>query len=369
MKITNVTTTMIRNPDGFVFQDATVPQVKRGTRGTTGLWVHIQTDEGIEGLGIGTGQISVRAVIESNLKDILIGQDPFNIEKIWNEMFWRVRGYGRKGIAFHAISAIDIGLWDLKAKALGLPLYRLLNPCFDRVPVYGSGGWTNYTEEELVSEQVAFVERGFPAIKMKVVKDLGQSEKEDIQRLSAVRGVVGDDIEIYVDANNGYSVKQAIRMAREFEDYNVSWFEEPVIADDIDGLASVARAIDIPVASGEHEYTKFGFKELISRNGADIIQPDVCRVGGVTEWMKVAAMAHAFNLPVAPHAVQLVHLHCTMAVPNLKVVEYLGFAEENDRFFYTEFPEPQDGWWAPDPDKLGLGLSLDPSVIAEHAIN
>ena len=148
----------------------------------------------------------------------------------------------------------------------------------------------------------------------------------------------------------------------------MKWFEEPVLADDIEGLAAIARAIDIPVATGEHEYTKYGFKELIARGAADIVQPDIGRVGGVTEWMKVAAMAHAFNLPVAPHAVQLVHLHCAIATPNLKVVEYLGSAERNDMFFYTDFPKPVDGMWAPYPDRPGLGLELDPAIVKNHRV-
>jgi L-alanine-DL-glutamate epimerase-like enolase superfamily enzyme len=368
MKITDVTTTMLRNPEGFVIQDATIPPPRPGARGAQGLWVHLKTDEGVEGLGVGTGQDAIRSVVERNLKDLLIGQDPFEIEKLWNDMFWRVRGYGRKGVAFQAISAVDIGLWDLKAKALGVPLFRLLNPYTDRVPVYGSGGWTNFDEQELIAEQMGYVERGFPRIKMKVARDFGRAERDDVARLAAVRRAVGDEVEIYVDANNGYYAKQAIRMSMRFEDFDVGWFEEPVIADDVEGLRAVSQATTIPVATGEHEYTKFGFKELIARGGADIVQPDVGRVGGVTEWMKVAALAHAFNLPVAPHAVQLVHLHCAMATPNLKVVEYLGVAERNDRFFYTEFPEPVDGWWAPYPDRPGLGLELNPAVVKQHAV-
>jgi len=148
----------------------------------------------------------------------------------------------------------------------------------------------------------------------------------------------------------------------------VGWFEEPVLADDIAGLAAIARAIDIPVATGEHEYTKYGFKELISQGGADIVQPDVGRVGGVTEWLKVAHLAHAFNLPVAPHAVQLVHLHLACCTPNLKVVEYLGVSEEADRVWYTEFPEPRDGYWSPYPDRPGLGLELSPTAISKYAV-
>ncbi len=307
-------------------------------------------------------------MVESGLSGLLIGQDPFNIEKLWNDMFWQVRGYGRKGVAFCALSAVDIGLWDLKAKALGLPLYRLLGPYTDSVPVYGSGGWTNFSEEELVAEMTAYVDSGIPRVKMKVGKDFGKSEREDIQRLAAVRKAVGDDVAIYIDANNGYYPKQAIYMAREFEQFQVGWFEEPVLADDIQGLAEISHAINIPVATGEHEYTKYGFRELIAAGGADLVQPDVGRVGGVTEWMKVAHMAHGFNLPVAPHAVQLVHLHVACATPNLKVVEYMNTALEVDRIWYTEIPDQKDGMWSPFPDKLGLGLELDPEAVERYAM-
>lgn len=369
MKITDVSTTMLHDPQGFVIQDATIPPPRRGARGRNALFVHIKTDDSkVEGLGIGTGLRAIQAVVEDNLTDLLIGQDPFNTEKLWNDMFWHVRGFGRKGIAFQAISAIDIGLWDLKAKALGLPLYRLLGPYRDSVPVYGSGGWTNFSQTELIKEQMAYVDRGFPRIKMKVARDFGQAERDDIARLKAVRKAAGDDVEVFVDANNGYYAKQAIRMSKAFEDYQVGWFEEPVIADDIDGLAAVSQATTIPVATGEHEYTKFGFKELIERGGADIVQPDIGRVGGVTEWMKVAHLAHAFNLPVAPHAVQLVHLHTACATPNLKVVEYLGVSEQSDKVWYTEFPEPQEGMWSPYPDRPGLGLELNPASVKKFRV-
>ena len=369
MKITDVTTTLLFDPDGFVFQDSTIPPPPPGAKGRSSLFVHIKTDAGFEGLGTAAGLRATRVVIEDNLKDLLVGQNPFNIEKIWNDMFWNVRGFGRKGIAFQAISAVDIALWDLKAKALDLPLYQLLGPYTDSVPIYGSGGWTNYSEEELVEEQMSYVNRGIPRVKMKVGKDFGQSEREDLQRIEAVRAAVGDDVEIYVDANNGYYAKQAIRMAAEFEQYGIAWFEEPVLADDIAGLAAVASSTTIPVATGEHEYTKFGFKELIVAGGADIVQPDIGRVGGVTEWMKVAHLAHAFNLPVAPHAFQLIHLHTACATPNLKVVEYLGGAESTDRLWYTEFPEPKDGMWSPYPDRPGLGLELDPDVVKNNSID
>jgi L-alanine-DL-glutamate epimerase-like enolase superfamily enzyme len=363
MRITDVTTTQLFAPDLLGFQDATIRH--RG-KGRGALFVHIQTDEDIEGLGVGTPES--RAVIERSLKPLLVDQDPLCHEKLWDDMFWRVRGFGRKGIAFNAISAVDIALWDLKAKAFGVPLYRLLGPYTDTVPIYGSGGWTHFTEAELIAEQMGYVERGIPRVKMKLAKDFGQAEEEDLLRLAAVRKAVGDGVEIFVDANNGYYAKQAIAMGRRFVDYNVRWFEEPVLADDIQGLAAIAKAIEIPVATGENEYTKYGFKDLISQGGADIVQPDVGRVGGVTEWMKVAHLAHAFNLPVAPHAVQLVHMHLACATPNLRVVEYLGFSEEADKIWYTEFPEPKDGMWSPYPDRPGLGLELDPAAVKKYAV-
>jgi L-alanine-DL-glutamate epimerase-like enolase superfamily enzyme len=361
--ITDVSTTLLRHPGLPGIQDATIrhPETGRGS-----LFVHIKTDAGIEGLAPGTPM--AREVVERVLKPALIGQDPLCIEQLWDDMFWRVRGYGRKGVAFCAISAVDIALWDLKAKLFGVPLYRLLGPFTDRVPIYGSGGWTSFTQEELVREQLGYVERGIPRVKMKVAKDFGRSEREDVLRLEAVRKAVGDDVEIYVDANNGYYAKQAIGMARHLADYDVKWFEEPVLADDIAGLAAIARAIDIPVATGEHEYTRYGFKELIAQGGADIVQPDVGRVGGVTEWMKVAHLAQAFNLPVAPHAVQVVHLHLACCIPNLRVVEYLGTVEETDRLWYTEFPEPRDGYWSPFADRPGLGLELGPDAVRRYAV-
>jgi D-galactarolactone cycloisomerase len=363
VKITDVTTTLLRIPGLPGIQDATIRHRESG-RG--GLFVHLKTDAGLEGFAPGIG--TTRGVIHDVLKPLLVGQDPLAHERLWDDMFWRVRGFGRKGVAFSAISSLDIALWDLKAKSFGVPLYRLLGPYTDTVPIYGSGGWTSFTEDELVREQVGYVERGIPRVKMKVAKDFGRAEAEDLRRLAAVRKAVGDEVEIFVDANNGFYAKQAIGFARRMADYDVHWFEEPVLADDIAGLAAIARAIDIPVATGEHEYTKYGFKSLLEAGGADIVQPDVGRVGGVTEWLKVAHLAHAFNLPVAPHAVQLVHLHLACATPNLKVVEYLGVSEETDKIFYTEFPEPKNGLWSPYPDRPGLGLELNPHTVERYAV-
>jgi L-alanine-DL-glutamate epimerase-like enolase superfamily enzyme len=359
MRITDVTTTVLHTPDTLPFHDSTMRQV--GTS-WSGIFVHIKTDEGHEGLGVGVTP-GTRDLIEQVFKPLLVGQDPLNHEKLWEELFWAVRGYGRKGMAFTALSAVDIGLWDLKGKIFDAPLYKLIGHYTDTVPIYGSGGWTHFTVDELVREQAGFVEQGIPRVKLKVGKDFGKAEREDVERLAAVRKALGDDVEIYIDANNGYYARQAIVMARRFEQYNVAWFEEPVLADDIAGLAEVARANVIPVATGEHEYTKYGFKDLIAAGGADIVQPDVCRVGGITEWLKVAHLAHAFNLPVAPHAIAPVHLHLACCTPNLRVVEVLGVEDDVYRRWFTELPAQKNGMWSPFPDKPGLGLELNPKAV------
>ena len=368
MKIADVTTTELFYPHTRPVQNGTEPPPGPAAAGRGQIFVHVKTDEGLEGLGVGQASPGVRQVIDSALRGVLIDRDPMDIERLWSDMFWKVRGYGRKGVAICALSAVDIGLWDLKAKALGLPLYKLLGPFADSVPIYGSGGWTNLTSEEVVAEMVGYVEQGIKRVKMKVGKDFGSSEREDIKRVAAVRQAVGNDVALYVDANNAYYAKQAIYMAREFEQYQVGWLEEPVLADDIPGLAEVKRAVSMPLATGENEYTLYGFRDLIAGGGADIVQPDVARVGGVTEWMKVAHLAQAFNLPVASHLVQPVHLHLACAIPNLKAVEYAGSVLEADRAWYTELPEPSDGMWSPFPDKPGLGLELDPYAVERWAV-
>ena len=241
MKITDVKTTLLHIPSLGGIMDATI---RYPAKGATACFVHIVTDTGLEGLSPAGGGRAAQTLIEGTFKERLVGENPLHIEKLWDDLFWCIRGVGRKGLAFCALSAVDIALWDLKAKHFNVPLYQLLGPYTESVPVYGSGGWTHFDLDELVAEQTRYVDRGFKAVKMKVGKDFGKSEREDIERLAAVRDAVGDDIEIYVDANNGYYAKQAIYMGKAFEEYRVGWFEEPVLADDIDGLAAVAKAIN-----------------------------------------------------------------------------------------------------------------------------
>ena len=365
MKIVDVTTTRLFYPHTRPTQNSTSP-APVGGRGQ--LFVHIKTDEGVEGLGVGTSAPGVDRIVENGFGDLLIGRDPLDTERLWQDMFWRGRQFGSSGIAAYALSAVDIGLWDLKAKAVGLPLFRLLGEYTDAAPLYGSGGWVNVTGDDLLADVAAFLDQGIRRVKIRVARDRGSFEREDIERVAMARRAIGDDAALYVDANNGYYPKQAIYMAKEFEQYDIGWLEEPVLAQDVGGLAQVRNAIDVPLATGEQEYSKIGFRELIAAGAVDIVQPDVATVGGITEWLKVAHMAEAFNIPVAPHLVQLVHVHLACATPNLKVVEYMSVAEEADREWYTEIPQHRDGMLSPFPDKPGLGLELDPYAVEKWTV-
>jgi len=332
-------------------------------------FTEILTDEGITGIipyGMSPDMLAL-------LKPTVIGEDPMKIQRIWNRMYWRCFNQGRKGAAIIAMSQIDIGLWDIIGKKLKTPVYRLLGGFRDRVPGYGSGGVLSLSKEQLVKEQMSWVEEGFKAVKMKVGR---RDSREDIERVKAVREAIGNDIDLMVDANNGWSVNTAIRMAKRLERFDVRWLEEPVVAEDYDGYARVAAATEIPIAGGESEFTKFGFKELFLRRCIDICQADIGKVGGITEYIKVAAMAEAFNISMCPHGLGLVSAHCVAATPNGMLVEFFDgnrypnttirkFQEETGRRFMPHSIHPVKGW-VDLPKVPGLGLDPDLEAIEEY---
>jgi D-arabinonate dehydratase len=343
------------------------------------LLVEIFTDEEITGLGFLTGLgvasgseiIVINEIIEKGLKPMVLGKDPFTIEQLWQTMYQGTTRYGRKGAAVRAISGVDMALWDIVGKKAGTPVYKLLGGYADKTKVYASGGF--YTQRndisELVDEMRGYIDRGFRAVKMKVGRDI----RQDVVRVEAVRKAIGDDIDLLVDANEAWDLGNAIRFVRAIEPYQIFWLEEPLMPDDIDGYAQLTAQSTVPIAAGENEYTKYGFKELISRKAVHVVQPDVTRVGGVSEWMKVAAMARAWNMPCVTHAVQEVHISLVTAVSNAPIMEYFAPEHYLQTFLTDLFVEPAcvhqvvDGFVRA-PEAPGLGLKCDPELVERFRV-
>jgi D-galactarolactone cycloisomerase len=266
--------------------------------------VEIETADGTVGWGECYGPAAVaKAYIESQFAPRIVGRDAFDVEVIWEDLYNRIKDYGGKGMAASALSGIDIALWDIIGKATGKPVHKLIGGAHrTEVTAYATGLYfidMNRLVEEAVEEAQGYVEEGFSAVKMKI--GLGDP-KLDIRRVAAVRKAIGDDVRLMVDANHCLTVPQAIRLGRELEQLNVEWFEEPISPEDIDGYVEVTRALDIAVAGGENEMTRWGFRDLVVRKAMDIVQPDVCAAGGISECRKIATLALAHGVECVPHA-------------------------------------------------------------------
>ena len=337
---------------------------------TAGLDViKVETDEGITGLGL-SGAVQeaedIGRSILAHLKQYVIGQDPFDTERVWDDM-WQPKLIGRRGITTRVISGIDIALWDIKGKFANVPVYKMLGGFADKVPVYIAGGY--YEEgkglEELAAEMEESVSMGARAIKMKIG---GAPINEDVERVRVVREAVGPDIKVMVDANCAYRYYEAIEIARKMEKYDIFWFEEPVNPDDYKGHKLVSEATTIPIATGENEYTRYGFRDLIENRCLAIVQPDALIMGGITEFMKVAAMAQAHDLPIAPHGNQDVHIHLASAIPNGLILEY--YRGSTDPMWGRTFKEGlrvEDEFVWP-PDRPGMGIELNEEALAPHRV-
>jgi D-arabinonate dehydratase len=327
--------------------------------------VIIETDEGVTGIGLSGGiqdAPEVGVAMVNHFKQVLLGRDPLDHERHWYEM-WRPKLVGRRGITTRIISGIDIALWDVKGKVAGLPAYKLLGGYTNRVDTYIAGGY--YEEgkglKELALEMERNMELGARAVKMKVG---GAPINEDIERVRVVRDTVGPDVKVMVDANNAYRHYEAIEFARKAEKYDLFWFEEPVEPDDYAGQAAITHATTIPIAAGENEYTRYGFRDMINVRAADILQPDALILGGITEFMKVAALAQANDLDIAPHGNQEVHIHLVAAIPNGLILEY--YRDSVDPMhgkIYKDTLTIKDGYVYA-PDRPGLGIDLNRDALA-----
>lgn len=308
--------------------------------------------------------------ILSVLKDLVIGEDPFDVERIWNKMFYNTLLPGRRGTIIRAISCIDIALWDIIGKAVNKPVYKLLGGYRDKVPAYASGGYyrERKTPQDLGDEMANYVEKGFKAVKMKVGR---LSLKEEVERVRCVRESIGDDVVLMLDANNAYpDAKTALKAGRRFEEFDIEWFEEPVMPDNINASVEIAAGLETHIATGEVEGTRWGFRDLIEKKAADILQPDVTVIGGITEWMKVAHMACGWDIPLAPHYFWDIHAHLVAATSNSLTVEY--FLRESDIVNFDDVLiepiKPINGFLEV-PQKPGLGIELNDEAIRRFEIN
>jgi D-galactarolactone cycloisomerase len=268
------------------------------------LVVEVHTDEGITGWGDCYGPAAVcKAIVDTLLKPSVVGKDPFDVEVIWEALYNKVKDYGLTGMTISGISGVDIALWDIIGKACKQPIHKLIGGSFrPRVEAYATGLYFKNMDrlnEEAAEEARGYAEQGFRSIKMKI--GLG-SLKKDLDRVAAVRDAIGPEIRLMVDANHCFNVPQAINIGRELEQLDVYWFEEPISPEDREGYVEVSRRLDMAVAGGENEFTKFGFRDIIDQRAMDIVQPDVCAAGGITECKKIAALAQAARLQCIPHA-------------------------------------------------------------------
>jgi L-alanine-DL-glutamate epimerase-like enolase superfamily enzyme len=335
--------------------------------------VHIHTTAGLTGIGWGGGTLAGRpgeitSALVEHYKPALIGEDPFRYRRLWESM-WQPKIVGRRGISTQVLSGIDIALWDLMGKALNTPVYKLLGGYATRIPAYIAGGY--YEEgkglKELAQEMETNLELGAKAIKMKIG---GVPINDDVERVRVVRETIGPQIKLLVDANNAYTAYQAIDIARKIERYDVFWFEEPVAPDDYRGHAQVARATSIPVATGENEYTRYGFRDLIAHEAAAILNADAQVLGGITEFMQVAALAAAHDLHIAPHGAQEVHIHVVTAIANGLILEV--YRETVDPLRGQIFTEPlrvdKEGYVTA-PDRPGLGIEPNYELLERYRVN
>ena len=337
--------------------------------------IRVETDSGLVGMGaaLGTPPV-VAAIIEHELEPELVGEDPLFSERLYEKMYNGSRAIPalergvpqpevsrRRGMVMEAIAGVDIAIWDVKAQALGVPIYQALGATRSSVRGYASGGWAPGDEAE--AELGGYAAKGFTAVKMRVVGRDGFSIAKCLRRVQAARRGIGPDVDLMVDAHGSLEVANAIKLAKELEPYNIAWFEEPVSPDDHLGQAEVRRATTIPIASGEREFTRFDFQDLLDRQAIDIAQPDVARAGGLTEIRRIAALTPTRGVRLAPHAwgsavLFAASIHVAMAAPNCHILEVTqGYMPMMWELFTEPFDIRSDGT-VHAPERPGLGFTL-----------
>ena len=318
------------------------------------------------GLGYTYADVSTAKLIDSKLAGVVGGCDAMSPQGAWEKMVEQTRNLGRPGITSMAIAAVDTALWDLKARVLGLPLCKLLGMAHDHVPVYGSGGFTAYSDERLAEQLAGWVEQGIPRVKMKV----GSDPDRDPGRVNVARTAIGPHTRLFVDANGAYSRKQALELAGRFaDDACVSWFEEPVSSEDLDGLRLLRdRApAGMEIAAGEYGDDAPYFRRMIEAGAVDVLQADVTRCGGITELLRVGALCRAHSLPLSLHCGPAIHLHPATAMEQFVHLEYFHDHVRMEHMLFDGVIDPRNGDLMPDLDRAGNGLELKRQDAERHA--
>ena len=356
--------------------------------------VEVETDDGITGWGecFGPGDIALanKYIVENVIQPLVIGEDPLNKEYIWHKVYNLLRDSGQKGMPIQALSGVDIALWDILAKRAKMPLYQLVGgKCNDQIPVYGYGMMlqkksVNELIELFKEEAKQIKSKNFKAMKMKV----GLGPKEDLRLVRAVRETIGDDFKLMVDANHAYNLNDALYVGRGLDELDIFWFEEPVAPENYEGYKELKNKIKTNIAGGEAEFTKYGWNQLIKNRCIDIAQPEVCGLGGITEYMKISAMAQANFIPVINHvwgsAISVaVNLHLLTAMPDMPgglfpSKSMLEFDTTDKNIFITDLTEEKfsildqvknnDGYVKP-LEAPGIGINPDKEFIKSFEIN
>jgi L-rhamnonate dehydratase len=342
------------------------------------LIVEIFTDDGLVGIGNAAlaPQVTKQA-IDLYLKPLLIGANPWDIEFLWQHMYRKTMAFGRKGIGMVAISAVDIALWDILGKSAKQPVYRLLGGrTKPRIPVYASRLYS-VPLDELAAEAKKYKSEGYQAMKLRFgwgPVDGAAGMQRNLELVRTVREAVGDGIDIMADAYMGWTLDYAKRMLPLLEPFDLRWLEEPVMPDDIHGYAELKSYGRIPIAGGEHEFTLYGFRELLEARAVDYIQFDTNRVGGISQARKIAALAEAHSIPVIPHAGQMHNYHVVMASLNSPMAEYFPIVDVevgNELFWYIFEGEPRakEGYIDLDENVSGLGLTVNEKALAKFEVS
>ena len=324
------------------------------------LLVFLESDQGAVGeslvFTLNDKRLTVLDEMVRSLAPLIEGQDPQFSTRFWSDAWRDINFVGHKGVPVMGISAIDGALWDLRGKLAGLPIHRLIGAQRSAVPTYASAGlWLSSSIDELQAEARGFLDAGFRAVKMRLGKP---TAAEDAERVRAVRDAIGPGVALMADANQQLTVDRAIRLGRRLEEFDLTWFEEPLPAYDLEGVARVAAALDTPIASGETEYTRYGFRQMLELKSADVLMPDLQRVGGVTEFLRVSHMADAFDVPVSSHLFPEMSVQVLAALGNATWLEHMPWFAP----LYEQTLELRDGA-AVAPERPGWGFSFSPAAI------